>query len=1046
MKKILMTFFWFSFLIFGSVEAVDRDGGYRIVREMCDTFAVKFFMPAADIWERTDSTIIDTEICSTGVCTCFAKYETQYNNYPIVIDSVDTNISTPCTSFTNTVYKTRGYVVGGPDHRFYDIWTVYLHVDHLEAGMVTIDTIIHTVVDTANVAKDALKLCGLECEAYLKSLAPDTGYKLWLIKLTTDTLDAGYIVGLVSKADTALFSWLADSARNSATWQSHYWGEKYPVAEYADTAGHALVGFVVWADSAWWAVIADTAIYAKTASFCTTAQNSWQWNGHAWGYHYPYADTADYAKYIACGMVKEGSVDTSAVGTGLKVEILSEWVSPTGHKESAIWFNEPQAYDDDITTYTTLVSYAIGQWSGPLKLDISPSAWATKIKYYLDAISDSVWLDLDARIDGVWTDLYECYFTDSVWEEKSFSKGEIDSISLRFKHAYKDIKDSMFVHEVKIYDEKECPFGKIIVDYDEICDTLKITCKPDSASYADSAGHAQDSDSLNHHASSYYLNTSSNAQTKSGKLTLNGTADKILDVKVKSSSLYKYGAIVKLDSSTTDGGGSFGQARALQVESYAKDSTDVYGILVDLTQYDEDSADSYGIKTSTCNWGHGVSKGGEFCANTKGGTSAYGVYASGQNEETGPKIGVHGTVNSTGTGMFYGIRGIMPNNMGASDTSIAVYGDPGVGADISWAGYFNGNVKSTADIYADSVVGTQDFRMWGRGSAGLHFWWCGATCKGEYFFCGDTIATAAGSAARTKDAALWVMGKGNPGGPGALQITMDSTDAFFSSWNGNIIFIDGPLGLDNDTIMWLKSGMDKKVEIYCPLNVTDNLTVEDTILTRVVEAFTNHLLQVGVTGDTIDFSSAQVIKYPSGDIVFNVVRPDASHSGNIGAESYYYHNGYFDFMHIDSTLYVDGNVNITGNLKAMGQTIWSENCSDVMKGTGFDDSTYFTYSAAAVDTALFSCGFSYKKFGTTQKVDSVLLYSGAINTNLFTDYNIAENKTWIIRLITEADGDLDKAHLIEVSTIGGTAIVKTWDGSVESDRKYTQFKYFISPQ
>jgi hypothetical protein len=59
--------------------------------------------------------------------------------------------------------------------------------------------------------------------------------------------------------------------------------------------------------------------------------------------------------------------------------------------------------------------------------------------------------------------------------------------------------------------------------------------------------------------------------------------------------------------------------------------------------------------------------------------------------------------------------------------------------------------------------------------------------------------------------------------------------------------------------------------------------------------------------DTVDMSGSSLVKFPPGDIVFNVVRPDANHAGNLGKPSYYYLDGYFDRMLIDSSLKVVSN-------------------------------------------------------------------------------------------------------------------------------------------
>jgi len=54
--------------------------------------------------------------------------------------------------------------------------------------------------------------------------------------------------------------------------------------------------------------------------------------------------------------------------------------------------------------------------------------------------------------------------------------------------------------------------------------------------------------------------------------------------------------------------------------------------------------------------------------------------------------------------------------------------------------------------------------------------------------------------------------------------------------------------------------------------------------------------------DTVDMSGSSLVKFPPGDIVFNVVRPDANHAGSLGKSGYYYLDGYFDRISVDSSL------------------------------------------------------------------------------------------------------------------------------------------------
>ena len=300
--------------------SLDIWGNVRKVRAMSDTFQFKFGIPVADVWERGDSsaTLVAFEHCTLGVCTCYATYQTKYNDYPVAVDSVDTIVSTPCSTYVVTGYRTRGYALGGPNNRLNDIWALHAHITELDVGSITIDTVIYTVVDTANVARNALKLGGLLPESYLRSNACDTFYLLYGSKAIIDTLIVDYLIGTISHADSADIALWADSAYYAITWAGYSWGDRYPYTRYSDTAGIALVGYVVWCDTSWWAVVADTAIYAKSAKFCTTAQNSYQWDGHAWGTLYPHADTANWAWNVI-----GANIDTA--------KVLSERAGWPGH-------------------------------------------------------------------------------------------------------------------------------------------------------------------------------------------------------------------------------------------------------------------------------------------------------------------------------------------------------------------------------------------------------------------------------------------------------------------------------------------------------------------------------------------------------------------------------------------------------------------------------------------------------------------------------------------------------------------------------------------
>jgi len=73
--------------------------------------------------------------------------------------------------------------------------------------------------------------------------------------------------------------------------------------------------------------------------------------------------------------------------------------------------------------------------------------------------------------------------------------------------------------------------------------------------------------------------------------------------------------------------------------------------------------------------------------------------------------------------------------------------------------------------------------------------------------------------------------------------------------------------------------------------------------------------------DTIDFSNANLLRFPAGDVVFNVIRPPVNHSGSVGTESYYYYRVYTDILQGYRGIFegTGGKVCIYGN--AAGDTV-----------------------------------------------------------------------------------------------------------------------------
>jgi len=190
------------------------------------------------------------------------------------------------------------------------------------------------------------------------------------------------VAGHAIYADSAGYVEYVDSAgvaANAWRWNNHAWGEKYPEAEYADTA--------TYADTASYALDADVN-YVDSAG---VAVNAWRWNNNMWGVEYPKANIADTANYVAgTNVAGEVSQANYADTAGYALDADVNYVDSAGVAANAwrwngnTWGAEyPKANRADTATYADTADYAyVSAPDNDWVLETSPANYLRTYGYY----------------------------------------------------------------------------------------------------------------------------------------------------------------------------------------------------------------------------------------------------------------------------------------------------------------------------------------------------------------------------------------------------------------------------------------------------------------------------------------------------------------------------------------------------------------------------------------------------------------------------------------------------------------------------------------
>jgi len=112
------------------------------------------------------------------------------------------------------------------------------------------------------------------------------------------------------------------------------------------------------------------------------------------------------------------------------------WASPTGHVETAEWYDEAYAYDESTGSYAF---YGPGSpanaWTPvPLTLLFSASLLSDKLRFWSQTSiipGEMIWLEISNG--GItWTTGYQGPWTPSAWVEAAFTQQEVDRVRIRF--------------------------------------------------------------------------------------------------------------------------------------------------------------------------------------------------------------------------------------------------------------------------------------------------------------------------------------------------------------------------------------------------------------------------------------------------------------------------------------------------------------------------------------------------------------------------------------------------------------------------------------
>lgn len=129
-----------------------------------------------------------------------------------------------------------------------------------------------------------------------------------------------------------------------------------------------------------------------------------------------------------------------------------EWITPTGHEESAQWYNEANAYDDNTATAASQPNVAPASWTAFLVLTHSLLT-SKRLRYWVTCSENIDLIDVDIHKDGAWVDVYQGSITTGQWVTKTFSKGSVDKIRMRFHNMSSMTSGNVNVYEVDFSQE-----------------------------------------------------------------------------------------------------------------------------------------------------------------------------------------------------------------------------------------------------------------------------------------------------------------------------------------------------------------------------------------------------------------------------------------------------------------------------------------------------------------------------------------------------------------------------------------------------------------
>lgn len=120
------------------------------------------------------------------------------------------------------------------------------------------------------------------------------------------------------------------------------------------------------------------------------------------------------------------------------------WIRPDGHSDpSNLWTDEADAYDGDTST-CAVTSLDIDKWGSFIGLTFSKAIISNKLRIHVLCHSLDL-IDIIAKINGSLVHVYQGTIQNRTWVEKTFSKGLVSEIQVRF---YRPSSSAMSLKEI----------------------------------------------------------------------------------------------------------------------------------------------------------------------------------------------------------------------------------------------------------------------------------------------------------------------------------------------------------------------------------------------------------------------------------------------------------------------------------------------------------------------------------------------------------------------------------------------------------------------